>query len=154
MVLLPHLLFTLSQRYISDHLVQPVKFLYLCKYLFCISAASTFKNFCYLHCLSFNDKVFSVQNIGPPRLQNTEVAGKGYQRGQETRYNPKPNKQQQNLQPWKSGEVQFSVNPYLTEMVIDIHLQKMVLMKTVITAVNVQETVYWNAVSIFVHFYF
>lgn len=51
-------------------------------------------------------------------------------KGDETRYNPKTNKQQQNLQPWKSGEVQFSVNPYLTEMVIDIYLQKMVLMKT------------------------
>lgn len=91
-VLLLHLLFTLSQRCVSDHLVQPVKSLYLCKYLFCINAASTFEKFCYLYCLSFNDRALTVPNIGPLRLQNTEVAGKGYQRGQETRYNPKPNK--------------------------------------------------------------
>lgn len=109
--LLPHLLFTLSQRCVSGPLVQPVKSLYLRKYLFCINAASTFENFCYLYCLSFNDRALTVPNTGPMSLQNTEVSGKGYQRGRETRYNPKTNKQEQNLQPWKS-EVQFSVNPY------------------------------------------
>lgn len=39
------------------------------------------------------------------------------------------NEQEQNLQPRKSREVQFSVNPYLCEMFTDIHLWKMVLMK-------------------------
>lgn len=80
-VLLSHLLFTLSQRCVSHHLVQPVKSLYLYKYLFCINAASSFEDFCYLYCLSFNDRALTVPNIGPLRLQNTEVAGKGYQRG-------------------------------------------------------------------------
>lgn len=117
------------KRCVSDHLVQPVKSLYLCKYLFCINAASTFENFCYLYCLSFNDRALAVPNIGPLRVQNTEVGGKGHQRGQETRYNPKTNKQEQNLQSWKSGEVQFNVNPYLSEKFTDIHLEKMVLMK-------------------------
>lgn len=61
--LLPHLLFTMSQRCVSDHLVQPVKSHHLCKYLFCINAASTFENVCYLYCLSFNDRVLLSQTL-------------------------------------------------------------------------------------------
>lgn len=62
-VLLPHLLLTLSQRCVSDHLVQPVKSLYLCKYLFSINSAPTFENFCYLYCLSFNNRISTAPNI-------------------------------------------------------------------------------------------
>lgn len=56
------------------------------------------------------------------RWQESDIKG-------DKRPNPKTNKQQQNLQSWKSEEVQFSVNPYLSEMFTDIHLQEIVLMK-------------------------
>lgn len=98
------------KRCVSDHLVQPVKSLYLCKYLFRINAAATFKDFYYLYCLSFSARALTVPDLGPVGLQNAGVGGKGYERGKETRNNLKTNKQEQNLQPWKSGEVQFNVN--------------------------------------------
>lgn len=111
------------KRFVSDHVVQPVKSLYLCKYLFHINAAATFKDFCYLYRLSFNARALTVPDLGPVGLQNAGVGGKGYERGgQETRYNLKTNKQEQNLQPWKSGEIQFNVNSYLSEMFTGIHL--------------------------------
>lgn len=116
------------KRCVLDHLVQPVKSLYLCKYLLHINAAATFEDFCYLYCLSYNARSLTVPDLGPVGLQNTEVGGKGYERGQKTRYNLNTIKQEQNLQPWKSG-VQFNVNSYLSEMFTDVHLQKIELIK-------------------------
>lgn len=80
------------KRCLSDHLIQPVKSLYLCKYLFPINATATFKDFCYLYCLSFNGRALTVPALGPVGLQNAGVGGKGFERGQETRYNLKTNK--------------------------------------------------------------
>lgn len=79
-ILLPHLICS-RKRYVSNHPVQPVKSLYLCKYLFYINAAATFNDFCYLYCLSFNARALTVPDLGPVGLQNAGLGGEGVWKG-------------------------------------------------------------------------
>lgn len=74
-VLLSHPVFILPGKYVLDHLVQPVKSLYLLKYLFYINKVENFKDLCYLHCLSFNVRALPVPSFGPVGLQNAGVGG-------------------------------------------------------------------------------